>query len=201
MKIDRSDEQKGTGGAAAPARASAMSTELLFRAYADFVAAFLSRLGVPQADVDDAVQEVFLVTHRKGGYVPGAAQPRTWLAAIAVLIAQANARKRARRRARSHWDELDDARLDSVDPHLTLAAREALRRVQRALDTLELSHRAVFVLFEIEGEPCEAIAASFGIPLGTVHSRLHHARRRFMKAYQQQSDDGAQPRAKTAEGT
>lgn len=196
MKIVRSRQQKGSGGRTRAVPARAMDTEMLFRAHSEFVAAFLRRLGTPAADVDDAVQEVFLVTHRKGGYVPGAAQPRTWLAAIAVMIAQANARKRARSRETTDPREAAKTPPLSVDPHTALAAREALERVQRALDTLDLEHRAAFVLFEIEGEPCEAIAAAFEIPVGTVHSRLHHARRRFMKAYAEHAGDGAQPHAK-----
>jgi len=55
--------------------------------------------------------------------------------------------------------------------------------VQRALDTLDLEHCAAFVLYEFAGESCEAIAASLSIPVGTVYSRLHHARRRFEQAY------------------
>jgi RNA polymerase sigma-70 factor (ECF subfamily) len=39
------------------------------------------------------------------------------------------------------------------------------------------------VLFEIEGESCDDIAAGLGIPVGTVYSRLHAARRDFQKAF------------------
>jgi RNA polymerase sigma-70 factor (ECF subfamily) len=59
---------------------------------------------------------------------------------------------------------------------------EAMVSVQRALDTLDLEHRAVFVLFELAGESCEEIAAALRISLGTVHSRLHAARIKFKKA-------------------
>nr|WP_276603309.1 sigma factor-like helix-turn-helix DNA-binding protein [Nannocystis pusilla] len=58
-----------------------------------------------------------------------------------------------------------------------------MRRVQQALDTLEEGKRAVFILFELEGESCEAIAAGLGIPIGTVYSRLHKARKLFMEAH------------------
>jgi RNA polymerase sigma-70 factor (ECF subfamily) len=47
----------------------------------------------------------------------------------------------------------------------------------------------VFVLFELEGEPCASIATALGIPTGTVYSRLHHARRRFLEAW----GEGAAP--------
>ena len=42
---------------------------------------------------------------------------------------------------------------------------------------------AVFVLFELDGEPCDAIAAGLGVPLSTVYSRLHEARKELKAAF------------------
>lgn len=178
-----------------------VDAQTLFRAHAPFVAAFLHRLGTPRSEVDDLVQEVFLVAHRKGGFVPGLGQPRTWLAAIAVRVSRAGQRARSRRREAD-----DDSALEglaaSSDPAATVEARKALERVQRALEMLDVEHRAAFVLYEIEGESCESIAASFDVPVGTVYSRLHHARRRFREAYTQLGRDDSTPlRARILEGT
>jgi RNA polymerase sigma-70 factor (ECF subfamily) len=153
----------------------------LFRAHAAFVARFLSRLGVERQELDDAVQEVFLIAHRRGGYSDGPAQPTTWLAEIALRVASTMRRSR-RRHARQETGGPAGAASDAT-PFELLAAAQSLERVQQALDTLSLEHRAVFVLFEIEGESCESIASGLGIPVGTVHSRLHTARRGFQKAY------------------
>lgn len=60
---------------------------------------------------------------------------------------------------------------------------EALRRVQQALEVLDEAKRAVFILFELEGESCESIAAGLNIPVGTVYSRLHKARKLFMEVH------------------
>ena len=161
-----------------------LSAETLFRRHAAFVASFLVRLGVVRDDIDDLVQDVFLVAHRKGGFVAtGAARPTTWLAMIALRVAS-----EARRRKRRNRLELDEERVDGAassrdDPFDALARQQALARVQRALDAIVLERRAVFILFELEGESCEAIAAGLGIPVGTVYSRLHHARREFERAY------------------
>ena len=179
-----------------------MDVEALFRAHAGFVAAFLGRLGVPQADVDDRVQEVFLVAHRKGGYTPGQGHPRTWLGAIAVRVASTARRSVARRR-----EDGSDALLARIAPQASPAEvveqRRALDRVPHALDSLDREHRSVFVLYEIDGQPCEAIAESFGIPVGTVYSRLHNARRRFKQLYAELSpdDDRALLGTHAAEGT
>lgn len=159
----------------------------LFRDHAPFVASFLAHLGVEPGDVEDAVQEVFLIVHRKGGYDEGAAKPRTWLAEIAVRIAS-HMRRARRRRA---WQTADRdagtshaAPRDPRTPFEALDTAQSLERVGRAIATLSLEQRAVFVLFEIEGESCESIAAGLGTPVGTVYSRLHAARARFLQAHE-----------------
>jgi RNA polymerase sigma-70 factor (ECF subfamily) len=201
MKDWEAEGHQVTSGGHRQAEEGRIDAEALFRAHAAFVAAFLHRLGTPSAEVDDLVQEVFLVAHRKGGYVPGAGQPRTWLAAIALRVASSGRRSRSRRR-----EDRDDGALDAMvsgarDPAEALEIRKALERVQQALDSLDLDHRAAFVLYEIEGEACEAIASSFGVPVGTIYSRLHHARRRFLDAYAALTrDDPTAMRPRLAEG-
>jgi RNA polymerase sigma-70 factor (ECF subfamily) len=160
-----------------------IGADALFRQHAPFVARFLHRLGLPASDLDDSLQEVFIVAHRKGGYVPGPATPRGWLAAITLRIAQAGRRAHLRREPTA-GAVVDLMRAPGGDPAQRLEVRRAMERVQRALDGLLFEHRAVFVLFEIEGESCEAIAEALKIPVGTVYSRLHNARRRFLAAYE-----------------
>lgn len=169
-----------------------LDAEALFRRHAPFVARFLTRLGVAQADIDDLVQEVFLVAHTKGGYVPEGAKPTTWLAQIAVNVA-ANARRKRTRRAASHDDASVSGLASPGDPQQRLAAADALRRVHEALEALDIDQRAVFVLFEIERESCDAIAAGMGIPVGTVYSRLHKARAVFRDEYQRVAGTPAHP--------
>jgi RNA polymerase sigma-70 factor (ECF subfamily) len=173
-----------------------IGVDALFRAHAAFVAGFLHRLGTPQSEVDDLVQEVFLIAHRKGGYVPGTGKPRTWLGAIALRVARSGHRSRSRRREAAEEPNWALFESQAKDPGEALELRASLERVQRALDTLDLDHRAAFMLYEIEGESCDSIAAAFEVPVGTVYSRLHHARKRFVEAYAAQ-EDGA-PRAMRA---
>ncbi len=159
------------------------SAEQLFREHARFVADFLHRLGAHDSDIEDLVQEVFMVAHRKGGYHSGPARPRSWLASIAIRLAAASRRASARRR-----EDYDEAALDAIRAEGRSAAdpveiAESMLRVQQVLDRMDLDHRAVFVLYEIEGESCDGIAAALQVPVGTVYSRLHHARRYFREAY------------------
>jgi RNA polymerase sigma-70 factor (ECF subfamily) len=164
------------------ADAEDLDVEALYRLHAPFVAGFVRRLGIGTGEVDDVVQEVFLIVHRKGGYRPGPATPRSWLGAIA-LRAASNARRARGRRREAPDAELVATSGSEASPARTLEDRQALGRVERALDTLDLEHRAVFVLFELEGESCAVIAEALGVPTGTVYSRLHNARKRFLAAH------------------
>lgn len=190
MKEDALPEHQGKSSEARqPVTFERQSAEQLFLQHAEFVAQFLHRLGVPSPDVDDVVQEVFLVAHRKGGYEPGPAKPRTWLAAIAVRLAAASRRSRGRRREQYDEVALEAAEADGAGPSEAAEIAESMRRVQEALDTLEPAHRAAFVLYEIEGVPCDEIAVVLDVPVGTVYSRLHHARSRFARAHARLVDE------------
>lgn len=172
-------------GPSCPPVAEHLDADALYRAHAQFVARFLLRLGVAGEDVPDLVQEVFLVAHRRGGFTVERAKPTTWLAEIAFRVSS-DRRKKARRRledANAEVVELAPATASAASPSQRTEARQALARVQKALDTLTPEKRAVFVLYELEGQACDAIAAALNVPVGTVYSRLHSARREFAKAH------------------
>lgn len=158
--------------------------EQLFVEHARFVSSFVHRLGVREADVDDVVQEVFVVAHQKGGYLPGPATPRSWLGAIAVRVAGSARRATARRREDYDTVALERTEYAGGSPSEAVEVAESLLRVQRALDTLDEEHRSVFLLYEVAGEDCCSIAAALDVPVGTVYSRLHHARKRFIREHE-----------------
>ncbi|HEX3769342.1 MAG TPA: RNA polymerase sigma factor [Polyangiaceae bacterium] len=163
-----------------PAESAPIDSETLFKRYAGFVATFLFRHGARGADLDDLVQDVFLTAHRRGGYRPGAASATTYLAHIA-LEANLQRRRGEGRWRNAHSDEATGAVVGRppTDPAQALATKDAARRLQETLDVMDAGHRAVFILFELEGESCESIAAGLEVPIGTVYSRLHAARRAF----------------------
>lgn len=158
----------------------------LYRAHATFVAGLLARMGALSSELPDLVQDVFLTAHRRGGFVPGAAQPTTWLAQIAVNVLR-NAR-RTRRRRPLDSGEPDLSASPGPDPERAAEGAEALAAVHACLQTLDEDHRGAFVLFELEGMSAAQIAVALEVPVGTVYSRLHHARRRFLSAWKQRSE-------------
>ena len=159
-----------------------VSTEELFRAHAPFVARFLTRLGVRPDELDDAVQEVFLVVHRNGGYVPGPATPAGYLASIALRAASSHRRRGRKSRARAAEVAPDDVSALGPDPARALEVQQSLAELQGALDGLDPDLRATLVLAELEGESCLSIATTMKIAVGTVYWRLHRARKTFRQA-------------------
>jgi RNA polymerase sigma-70 factor, ECF subfamily len=147
----------------------------LFREHAAYVAAFLRRLGIIEASVDDAVQEVFLVAHSRGGYRPGAASARTWLGAITIRVA-ANVRRARQRRRETADDRVLENHSPSAAPDVVVEQRQELALVDRALRQMSELHRHVFLRFAVAGQSCDDIARAIGVPTGTVYSRLHAAR-------------------------
>jgi len=152
----------------------------LFRAHARFIRAFLIKNRMPISQVDDLVQDVFIIAHTLGGYVPGPATARTWLCAIALRVA-ANARRaytRLDKHTRDYYITVTSIPIIHSHDYFTDQHRDMLR-VKTTLNSMVPIHRDVFVRFILNGESCAEISKNLDIPIGTVYSRLHAARDRF----------------------
>lgn len=149
----------------------------LYDAHVAFVWRNLRRLGVPDADVDDKVQEVFVVAHRRwSDFVERGHGPRAWLFQIALRVAS-DARRHKRRHPIDPDGGIAQDRV-SVDAPQTaeVARKEAIDLLDRALASIDIGRRAVLVLHEIEQMTAPEIAKTLEIPLNTVYSRLRVAR-------------------------
>lgn len=137
---------------------------------------FLRRLGVPEPDVEDVLQEVVLVTANRLGDIASGAE-RSFLYSTAYRVAA-----KWRRRVGRHHEVYDDA-VDAVDPRprpdQALEEREALRLLNEVLEEMPLDLRAVFVLYEIEEHTMGEIAELLELATGTTASRLRRARALF----------------------
>lgn len=160
-----------------------IGAEELFRRHAADVGRFIRMLGVRGPATDDLVQQVFLVAHRKGGYEVGPAKPITWLRAIAVRVVADHRKSERRSRIAPDDEVLEAASSPDASPEDAAALNEGRSGIQRALASLSFDHRAVFVLFELERESFESIAAILNIPSGTVGSRLTVARAKVLERY------------------
>ena len=155
----------------------------IHRAHADFVWKTLFRLGVREADMEDTLQEVFLVVHRRLDSYDGIAKLTTWLFGICMKVTSDYRRRAHRRREQLVQDGMDTMpATDDATPEDAAAAQQARATLARILDGMELEKRAVFVMFELDRMACSDIAGVMGIPVGTVYSRLHAARKAFEEA-------------------
>ncbi len=134
--------------------------------------------------LDDLVQEVFLRAWKGLPRFRQSAQFSTWLYRIAWNVATDN--RRAQGKARTHFQQWSGvlAAARTEGPELTQLHYEDV--VQRGLQALSLEHRAVLVLHDLEDVPQADIAAILAIPVGTVKSRLHHARSSLRTFLQQE---------------
>jgi RNA polymerase sigma-70 factor, ECF subfamily len=161
-----------------------LDVQSVYREHSEFVWRSLQRLGVPNADLEDLTQEVFLVAHGRRASYDRQARLTTWLFGIALRIA-----KRHRRRPwfAREWPESSRTREPehAFTPERALEQSQAQRALLRALGSLRPERCAVFVMFELEELALRDIATLMGTPLGTVCSRLHAARKDLERALQQ----------------
>jgi RNA polymerase sigma-70 factor (ECF subfamily) len=167
---------RGHGGEA-PDDADAF--EDAYARYHDGVRRALGCLGVPHAVLDDAVQEVFLVVHRRRGDPDRYATLREWIYGVARRIAWRHHRTRTRYEQRLGLVEPPDP---PRGPEAEVERDEAVAFVREFLATLDPDQRDVFVFAEIEGLGAREITAIVGANVNTVYSRLRLARARFETA-------------------
>jgi RNA polymerase sigma-70 factor (ECF subfamily) len=146
-------------------------------AHFDTLWRFLRRLGVAEADVDDAVQEVILVLTRKlEGIETG--RERSFVMSTAFRVAS-DARRRTRRRREVDAEQLIDLPSAAADPEASAQKQQMRELLAGVLEELSLDLRAVFVLYELEDFTMAEIAQTLQLPPGTVASRLRRAREAF----------------------
>ncbi|NLE85155.1 MAG: RNA polymerase sigma factor [Myxococcales bacterium] len=179
---------------ASPAR-GAPDFDHTYSTYFHQVCRWLRAFGCPMAEVDDLAQETFLVVRRKlddfdGQNLPG------WLYRIAQRTASDHRRRAWFRRLFSRSsEEPDSLSAGKGDPLQSLERRRAERVLQRALERMSPKRRAAFYLFEVEGYSGEEIALLEDVPVNTVYTRIHHARKDFVRFVAELTADGPQGEA------
>lgn len=144
-----------------------------------FVWRILRRLGVPQDQLEDACQDVFLVLHRRLPQIDPRVSLRSWLFGTARRVA-ADVRRGRDRHAR-RLQALAVVR-DGPVRERAVEQAEAADFVQRFLERLDHDRRMVFILADLEGMTAPEIAEALEVKLNTVYSRLRAARAEFERA-------------------
>jgi RNA polymerase sigma-70 factor, ECF subfamily len=158
----------------------------LFDSHLAFVWRNLRRLGVPETQVEDAAQDVFLVVHRRwDSWQAERSTVETWLFGIVLRVAH-NYRRLQRRRLSwllpSHDRGVQEIPSLADGPAELLAQREAARLFERALAQLDANTRALFLMIDVEQMTVPQAAAALGINVNTAYWRLRKARMAFRRA-------------------
>jgi RNA polymerase sigma-70 factor (ECF subfamily) len=148
----------------------------VYRRYYGFVRHALLRARVAEADVDDAVHEVFIVLLRKLGSDADGDDLRAWLFEVSRRIA-ANRRRAWLRHERKRRLPLPSPAM--ATPEDALARHEAAQQLADFLSSLDPDDRSVFRMAEIEGAPGRVVAECLGWPLHTAYRRMRSVRERF----------------------
>jgi RNA polymerase sigma-70 factor (ECF subfamily) len=159
------------------------------------VARWVAHLGGPLIEVDDAVQEIFVVAHRKLRALERHPNPAAWLFHVTANVVRGQRRSRRRQSwLLAHTTDLrrqaaELMRMNSAIPE-ELVRRENLLRLYAALDRMRERDRRLFVLFELEELSGEEICALTGLRLPGLWVALHRARHAFTRALAE-VEDGA----------
>jgi RNA polymerase sigma-70 factor (ECF subfamily) len=147
----------------------------LYEAHFDFAWRTARRLGLPEADVEDAVQDAFRIAWEQlARFTWG--RFSTWLYKI---IANVVSERLRRARVRDFFSGLFGKTPIERSLEAHVEARSTLRVVEQVLRKLSREKREVFALFEIEGLTHQEIAELTGVKVETIRTRLHYARRDF----------------------
>ena len=165
---------------------------LLYQRYQQRVRSTLYQL-CGAAALDDLVQEVFLKVWKGLPKLKTAKYFSTWIYRISWNVAIDQRRKLARSQEKSSLNEktwekeqLNNTKLNNAESAPDLMQLHYQDLVQRGLNNLSFEHRVVLVLHDLEDLPQKQVAEILNIPVGTVKSRLFHARNSLKKFLEQQ---------------
>jgi RNA polymerase sigma-70 factor (ECF subfamily) len=163
---------------------AAPSFDAVYDDYVDFIWRSARRLGVDESAVDDVVQHVFLVVHRRLAEFEGRSSLRTWLFSILLRAVRDHRRTLRRKSPHAFAEQADPDTLaePAEGPEEALARAEASRMIDRLLDELEGEKRVVFVMAELEQMTAQEISDATGLDPKAVYSRLRAARIDFERA-------------------
>jgi RNA polymerase sigma-70 factor (ECF subfamily) len=155
----------------------------LYQEHFSFVWHCLRRLGVAEAALRDAAQDVFFVVHRRLPEFEGRSPVRSWLYGIAVRVASNYRRTKQRRDQPLQAVDFEDvADPTESNQQRCVEQRQSLDLVHRLVDELDRDKREVFVLSELHELSVSEIADLLNANTGTIYARLRVARQQFERA-------------------
>lgn len=156
----------------------------IYQTYFNFVWASARRLGVGASEIDDVVQEIFIVIHGRLSTLENPESLRSWIYGIVRrTVSTFHRAKRAKVVANTHLNLGEELTVSLAPSPQELAEQsDQVRLLWSLLEGLDPAKREVFVLAELDEMTVPEIASALEIPLNTAYSRLRVARQELEAA-------------------
>jgi RNA polymerase sigma-70 factor (ECF subfamily) len=170
---------------------TALTFDAIYDEHARFVWRSVCRLGVLTDAADDAVQDIFLVVHRRLPEFEERTSVSAWLYAIVIRVV------RQYRRTLRRKSPMQAPGMGAIDPDTLVDRRarspleeaerqDAVRTLYVVLEAMNDERREVFVLAELEQLTAPEMAAALDVNVNTIYWRLRVARQEFERVLEQQ---------------
>ena len=154
----------------------------LFDRHEREIRAYVCRLGMSPSDCDDIVQSVFIEIMKSAGRFDPRLPARAWVYGIATMLVRRERRSLSRQAARLMRWAREKVEAEVQSPEECHRSDRARVSFERAYAGLSSKKKEVFALVVLQGLSGEQAARTLGIPVGTVWTRLHHAREELRRA-------------------
>jgi RNA polymerase sigma-70 factor (ECF subfamily) len=152
--------------------------EVLVRRHQKTIFNLLYRMLGDYDEAAEAAQETFLSAYRAIGRFRGDANFSTWVYRIAINQASSRRRNLSQSQARTlPLESAERVNETGADPAERVEQKEIQQQVRKALTELDANDAAIILLRDLQDVPYEEVARVLNVPMGTVKSRLHRARR------------------------
>ena len=186
-KLQKQDPESDEELIARVSRGELEALGKLFDRHERSIRAYVSRLGMPAGDSDDIAQGVFLEVVRSSARFDPQFSARSWLFGIATMLVRRQRRSVLRQAARlTRWSREKPSE-EVRSPEDCYRGDVARARFEAAYRRLSAKKKEVFALVVLEGLSGDQAAHTLGIPVGTVWTRLHHARKELRGAVEESS--------------
>ena len=156
------------------------SFDSIYRAHFGEVARWVRALGTNDGDIEDVTQEVFIILRRKYSSFDGR-DIRAYLYRIAQRTVRDHRRSAWFRNFLEHRFPLPEYPCNTPTGLDSLDEQDRRKVLESILARMSDKRRATFILFEVEGYSGDEIAEIQSLPVKTVWTRLHHARKDFLR--------------------
>jgi RNA polymerase sigma-70 factor, ECF subfamily len=161
----------------------------VFERELDYIYGTLLRLGARRCDLDDLLQDVFVVLYTHWPILDTSRPIRPWLFAVAFRVVRTRRRRRAREVPFEGLDPTDGL----ADPEGQLQGREALAFLTAALERVPVGRRSVLVMHDLDGVDIVDIARQLSLTKFGVYARLYKGRKELASAARELWKQGEGP--------